>query len=97
MTSLVLLAHEGSRASSAFNGLFYATVATVIPVLFLAIAVQSLLAGGVDAFVRATKMAPLDENSSWREIGTGTASRASSLGRYSPPVGIVLVAVVGEL
>ena len=71
MTSLALLAHEGSRASSAFNGLFYATVATVIPVLFLAIAVQSLLAGGVDAFVRATKMAPLDENSSWREIGTG--------------------------
>src|ERR1019366_1042645 len=71
MTSLALLAHEGSRAWSAFNGLFCATVATVIPVLFLAIAVQNLLAGAVDAFARATKMAPLDENSSWREIGTG--------------------------
>jgi hypothetical protein len=40
MTSLALLAHPASHAAPAFNGLFYATVATVIPVLFLALAVQ---------------------------------------------------------
>jgi len=38
MTSLAALAH--TAAAPAFNGLFYATAATVIPVLFLAIAVQ---------------------------------------------------------
>lgn len=36
MTSLASLTH----AAPAFNGLFYATVATVIPLLFLALAVQ---------------------------------------------------------
>jgi hypothetical protein len=41
MTSLALLAHTAHATTPAFNGLFYATVATVIPVLFLAIAVQS--------------------------------------------------------
>ncbi len=37
MSSLASLAHA---AEPAFNGLFYATVATIIPVLFLALAVQ---------------------------------------------------------
>jgi hypothetical protein len=39
MTSLATLAHTVS-APPPFNGLFYATAATIIPVLFLAIAVQ---------------------------------------------------------
>ena len=39
MTSFALAAHA-TKASPAFNGLFYATAATVIPVLLLAIAVQ---------------------------------------------------------
>ena len=38
MTSLAPLAH--AAAPPPFNGLFYATAATIIPVLFLAIAVQ---------------------------------------------------------
>jgi hypothetical protein len=38
MSSLATLAH--TAAAPAFNGLFYATAATVIPVLYLAIAVQ---------------------------------------------------------
>lgn len=38
MTSLASLAHQASPP--AFNSAFYATAATVIPVLFLAIAVQ---------------------------------------------------------
>jgi hypothetical protein len=38
MSSLVTLAH--ATAAPAFNGLFYATAAIIIPVLFLAIGVQ---------------------------------------------------------
>jgi hypothetical protein len=37
MTSLALLAHGARAAAPAFNGLFYATAATIIPVLFLAL------------------------------------------------------------
>ena len=40
MSSLASLTHAAAPARPAFNGLFYATVATIIPVLFLAIAVQ---------------------------------------------------------
>jgi hypothetical protein len=35
------LAHAATTAPPAFNGLFYATAATIIPVLFLALAAQS--------------------------------------------------------
>jgi hypothetical protein len=38
--TLASLAHEATKAAPAFNGLFYATAATIIPVLFLAVAVQ---------------------------------------------------------
>lgn len=48
MTTLALLAHHA--AAPAFNTAFYATAATVIPVLFLAIAVQGR---GYDALVKA--------------------------------------------
>jgi hypothetical protein len=41
MTSLALLEHTATAPAPPFNGLFYATAATIIPVLFLAIAVQS--------------------------------------------------------
>jgi hypothetical protein len=40
MDILAALAHTAAPTAPAFNGLFYATVATIIPVLFLAIAVQ---------------------------------------------------------
>jgi hypothetical protein len=40
MSSLAKLAHAAVPAPPAFNGLFYATAATIIPVLFLALAVQ---------------------------------------------------------
>jgi len=39
----MILASAQGPPASAFNGLFYATVATVIPVLFLAVGVQSRL------------------------------------------------------
>lgn len=40
MSSFALLAHGARAAALAFNTAFYATAATIIPVLFLAIAVQ---------------------------------------------------------
>jgi hypothetical protein len=40
MSSLATLGHAAAPAPPAFNGLFYATAATIIPVLFLALAVQ---------------------------------------------------------
>lgn len=40
MTSIELLAHSASAATPPFNSTFYATVAVLIPVLFLALAVQ---------------------------------------------------------
>jgi hypothetical protein len=40
MTSHAALAQAANTAAPPFNGLFYATAATIIPVLFLAIAVQ---------------------------------------------------------
>jgi hypothetical protein len=40
MTSHALLEHAAAANPPPFNGLFYATAATIIPVLFLAIAVQ---------------------------------------------------------
>lgn len=40
MSSPGFLAHTAHTAAPPFNGLFFATAATVIPVLFLAIAVQ---------------------------------------------------------
>ena len=45
MTSLASLAYGTSAAAPAFNTAFYATAATIIPVLFLAIAVQGSLYG----------------------------------------------------
>ena len=45
MSSLASLASGARVAAPAFNGLFYATAATIIPVLFLAIAVQGPLYG----------------------------------------------------
>jgi len=43
MTSLASLAHGASAATPPFNTAFYATAGTIIPVLFLAIAVQGSL------------------------------------------------------
>lgn len=60
MTGLALLAHSAAAAAPAFNGLFYATVATIIPVLFLAVAVQGgmladMLRAAGDALTRASE------------------------------------------
>jgi hypothetical protein len=43
MLAAMVLALAHSQAAPAFNGLFYATAATIIPVLFLALAVQGTI------------------------------------------------------
>jgi hypothetical protein len=50
MTSLALLEHTATAASPPFNGLFYATIATIIPVLYIALAVQG---DAYEPFLRA--------------------------------------------
>ena len=96
MSSLTLLAHEASKPPP-FNGLLDGTIAAVIPVLFLAIAVQGkayegLLSGSVNAFARAVKTADKDEGS-WASAGTILLF----FGAVAAAVGIVVVAAVGEI
>jgi hypothetical protein len=56
MTSLASLAH--AVAAPAFNGLFYATTATIIPVLFLALTLQgTIFDRALRAYHSATKAA----------------------------------------
>jgi hypothetical protein len=50
MSSLGFLAHTAHAAAPVFNGLFYATIATVIPVLYIALAVQG---NAYEPFLRA--------------------------------------------
>jgi hypothetical protein len=45
MSSLALVAHHYAAVTPAFNSGFYSTIATIIPVLFLAIAVQGTAYG----------------------------------------------------
>jgi hypothetical protein len=58
----MILASAQGPPASAFNGLFYATAATVIPVLFLAIGVQSrLFARVIRAYQAQAHPAPGEE------------------------------------
>jgi hypothetical protein len=67
--SLAFLADGAHAATPAFNGLFYATVATIIPVLYLAVAIQgtayqNLLRSALDAaHAKAAGQSP------WRPVG----------------------------
>jgi hypothetical protein len=97
MSSLASLAHGARAAAPAFNGLFYATAATIIPVLFLAIAVQGPLYGDLlkasDAALRRFREHKADPSPPrlvlrlW--IGSVLASGAA--------VAILIVTVGGEI
>ena len=53
MTGLALLAHSATAADPGFNYTFYATVATIIPVFFIAIAIEKTIYQGlVDTMAR---------------------------------------------
>jgi hypothetical protein len=97
MSSLASLAHGARVAAPAFNGLFYATAATIIPVLFLAIAVQGPLYGDLlkasDATLRR-----------FREHKAGASPRRLVLRLWigsvlasSAAVAILIVTVGGEV
>jgi hypothetical protein len=87
MSSLVSLAHAARPAAPAFNGLYYATAATIIPVLFLAIAVQGPLYGDLlKAFDAALRRL--------REHRAGSSPRRLVLRLW---VGSVLATVGGEI
>lgn len=92
MTSLASLAHA-APAPPAFNSTFYATVATVIPVLFLALAIQS---GAFEGVLKAAlRLAPGFQR------GDRTARRAlrtfASLRLLWAAYIMLLAAVVGEV
>jgi len=97
MSSLTSLAHEARGAAPAFNGLFYATAATIIPVLFLAIAVQGPLYGDLlKAFDAALRR--------FREHKAGSSPRRLILRLWigsvlasSAAVAILIVTVGGEI
>jgi hypothetical protein len=72
--SYALAIHANAAAAPAFNGLFYATAATVIPVLFLALAVQGdaltdVLRGTARIFGRSlARYRALSPKSTWADL-----------------------------
>src|ERR1700735_3347788 len=97
MSSLASLAHGARAAAPAFNGLFYATAATIIPVLFLAIAVQGPLYGDLLKASAATL-------GRFREHRAGSSPRRLVLRLWigsvlasSAAVAILIVTVGGEI
>jgi hypothetical protein len=97
MSSLASLAHGARAAAPAFNGLFYATAATIIPVLFLAIAVQGPLYGDL---LKASAAALRR----FREHKAGSSPRRLVLRLWigsvlasSAAVAILIVTVGGEI
>jgi hypothetical protein len=97
MSSLASLALGARAAAPAFNGLFYATAATIIPVLFLAIAVQGPLYGDLLKASAATLRR-------FREHKAGSSPRRLVLRLWigsvlasSAAVAILIVTVGGEI
>ena len=93
--SLALLARDA--ATPAFNGLFYATAATIIPVMFLALAVQGslyndLLKASVEALGRFTTRSG-DRSSRRRALRAWTASILASCAAIT----ILIFGVTGEI
>jgi hypothetical protein len=94
MTSLAALAHT-APAAAPFNGLFYATVATIIPVLFLAIAVQGRAYDNLlQTLITAANDSRRDKNpGAWKL----TASVGAATALVSAAVLILICGAAGEL
>jgi hypothetical protein len=87
MSSLAALTH--TAAPPAFNGLFFATAATIIPVLFLAIAVQGRtyqnLVNGILAATRRMVEATSDrERTRAAGVPPGNGQNGFSIGPEPP-------------
>jgi len=94
MTCLTALAHTARAQAAAFNGLLYATVATIIPVLFLALAVQG---GGYESFLReALQIARAQDQgqSPFNPIGRVASRLAPKLPLHRVPRIMLIVAFI---
>jgi hypothetical protein len=91
MSSLAPLAH--AAASPPFNGLFYATTATIIPVLFLAIAVQGR---GYENLINSIDVVdPLtDDSGPWYTV---LGRMAAYLALFMAAGGILIYGVLSEI
>jgi hypothetical protein len=91
MSSLAILAQAGHAKAPPFNAIFYATVATVIPVLFVAVALQPDTFAGL---IRTARTLGDRNPTGWREaIWLWPAFIATS---YIPWLALVL-GVWGEI
>ena len=75
------LAFASSHTAPVFNGLYYATVATVIPVLFLAIAIQGR---AYDNLVNAMARGLQEYKARLRDIGSAEDDGVATLRRLTP-------------
>lgn len=90
------LAH--SHPAPGFNGLFYATVATIIPVLFLAIAVQgSVYQGLLTASARAVDRGELLFRQQIQDYGWGRVSARTVIRMFAPWAVAAFILVFGVL
>jgi hypothetical protein len=85
---MVVIASAHSTAPSAFNAVFYATVATIIPVLYLALVVQG---GGIDALL---KEALDDFKRVWAIIPALRQGLMRRAAEPQTPTAILVIAVV---
>jgi hypothetical protein len=95
MLASMILALASSHAAPAFNGLYFATIATVIPVLFLALAVQG---GSYDGLLRLALRTGRGQRSGEYPVRFPAAGRGSVSLRQLPRImmGIaVLILVAG--
>lgn len=100
MTSLTALAQAGHTKAPPFNGLFYATAATIIPVLFLAIAVQGpMYASLIKAAAQADKRMdqPLAESAKIPRALAAIAIVAVYMTSTVLAMTIVTTGVIGEI
>jgi hypothetical protein len=95
MNSLAALAHTTHTAVPAFNTAFYSTVATIIPVLFLAIAIQGRTYEDLTkAYATANRKLWHAPSGSWRRR-FASATILITTGLIS--AGIVALGAIGEI
>jgi hypothetical protein len=85
-----MLVASGHHAAPPFNGLFYATCATVIPVLFLAIAVQGRIYS--DLAATTGRFLVRDQDRAWKRIRSGLVTFLALLAA----VWVLVVGVIDE-
>jgi hypothetical protein len=97
MTSLATLAHPARHAAPAFNGLFWATVATVIPVLFLAIAVQGPFYRDLLQAIAGRPERYRIRGHGWTVLPRQILVPSLSIGLQGIPLLILVYSVLGEV